>query len=287
MKLTVRVTEADLKELEELKKGNYLDMINYHSSKQIAVQSVKTIIYEEIRRNLRVWIQNIFSPFVTAFLYFLIFGYILGSKIGELNGVPYVNFLVPGFLVMPVMGAAFGNGVFTTFMRKYFKTMQYIQSAPVNVHSFIIGITVSGVLRGIVIAFLIWVASVIFTGSFYIYDPIMAVVILVLVCTIFSLAGMINAVYANTFEQINFIPTFILTPLTYLSGIFFDVKTLPSFFANLSLFNPIAYVVSSFRYTFLGTPEANLLGSVVFFMAIIIALYIYVVILLRKKLNLV
>ncbi|RIY34591.1 ABC transporter permease [Psittacicella gerlachiana] len=285
MKLTISISDSDLKELEKLKQGNYLDMINYHSKKQIAVQSIKTIVFEEIRRNLRVWIQNIFSPFVTAFLYFLIFGYILGSKIGDLNGVPYVNFLVPGFLVIPVMGAAFGNGVFTTFMRKYFKTIQYIQSSPVNVHSFIIGITISGVLRGLIIALLIWLASVIFTGSFVVANPIMAIVVLILVCTIFSLAGMINAVYANTFEQINFIPTFILTPLTYLSGIFFDVNTLPTFFAKLSLFNPIAYVVSSFRYTFLGTPYTNLLGSVLFFIGIIIALYIYVTMILRKHLN--
>lgn len=285
MKLTIKISDSDLQELEKLKQGSYLDMINYRSKRQIAAQSIKTLVYEEIRRNLRVWIQNIFSPFCTAVLYFLIFGYILGSKIGTLNGIPYVNFLVPGFLVMPVMGAAFGNGVFTTFMRKYFKTIQYIQTSPINVHSFIIGITIAGVLRGLLVAFLIWLASVLFTGTFVVHSPVMAIVVLILVCTMFSLAGMINALYANTFEQINFIPTFILTPLSYLSGIFFDVNTLPTFFAKLSLLNPIAYVVSSFRYTFLGAPEANLLVCISFFILIIIALYFYVNRLLRKKLN--
>ncbi|MFC6277385.1 ABC transporter permease [Psittacicella hinzii] len=285
MKLTVKIKDRDMQELAKLQQKNYLDLVNRATPRQIAIQSIITIVYEEICRNLRVWIQNIFSPFITAFLYFLIFGYILGSKIGTINGVSYVFFLAPGFLIMSATNAAFGNGAFPTFMRKYFKTIQYIQSAPLNVHSFIIGITFSGILRGVVIALLIWLASIIFTGTLALYSPALALLTLVLVCAIYTLAGMINAIYANTFEQINFIPTFVLTPLTYLSGIFFEVSSLPKFFATLSLFNPVAYVVSAFRYAFLGTTAVNIVGSLLFFVGLIIALYFYVFYLLRTKLN--
>lgn len=285
MKIKYSITEQDLQEVEALKKISYLDMIKPRSKRQIAIQSIITIVFEEFVRNLRVWIQNIFSPFINAVLYFTIFGAILGEAIGETSGVPYVNFLVPGFLMMPVMNAAYGNGVFTTFFRKYFRTLQFIQAAPINVHSFIIGVTFAVIVRSLIIALIIWLASTAFTGTFYIFSPLMSLVVLILVASIFGLCGMINAILAKNFEHINFIPTFIFTPLTYLSGTFFEVSELPTFFAKLSLLNPITYVVSSFRYTFLGNTAYNLVAAIIFFVALIIILYIIVVKLCKKHLN--
>lgn len=284
---TLKVSDKELAELKKLQERNYIEMIQPRSVKDINVRSVTTIIFEEIQRNCKVWVTNIFSPFLTAVIYFLVFGIMIGTKIGMVNNLSYLVFIIPGFLIMNVLGAAYGNGVYPTFSRKFFKSIQYVQVAPLSSYAFVLGITIASILRGFVIAILIWLAGLLISGEFHLYSLLGTFVTITLVCSIFSLLGQINGIFANSWEQINFVPTFIITPLTYLSGIFFDINKLPSFFASLSQLNPIAHVVSAVRYSLLGQPETNLLVSLSFLGIICIGLFFYVSYLVRKHLNII
>lgn len=287
MKLNIKITEKDLLDLEEYKKNYvYTDHITNHSKQRIFTLGVYTIVVSEIRRNLRVWIQNLFAPFINAILYLTVFGLILGSRIGNIDGVPYIQFLIPGFLVMPVITAGLGNGSFTTFQRVFFKHIEELQMSPLQSHSVIIGVVIASVFRSVFIAFLIWIAGVMFSGSVYIYNPALVLLLLVLVSATFSLVGMINGLYARNFEELSFVPTFVMTPLLYVSGIFFSTADLPWFFAKLSLLNPLNHVVNSFRYSFLGTSDVNIGVSIAVLTLCFGVLYYYTNKIIKAKLNL-
>lgn len=288
MKLTIKVTPEEVAAAqEEFSSANYLQSIKPRPTEQVFLYATYTIVYSEVRRNLRVWVQNIFSPFLSALLYFMVFGTILGARIGDINGVSYIQFLVPGFLVMPVINAGFGNGSFSTFHRVYFKTIQDYQMAPLSAHAFIIGSTISGILRALSISVLIYLASILFGGKVVLDNFPLAITVIILAAAIFTLVGVINGIYARSFEEINFVPVFVLQPLLYLSGIFFQITDTHWLFQLFSSINPLAYIVSLFRYTYLGPDfsEYHVLASLAFLVVVFAVVYFIAYRSIRSRIN--
>lgn len=196
-------------------------------------------------------------------------------------------FLVPGFLVSPMSMAAFGNGAFVMFNKIYFNSIQTIQMSPLKANGFLISLSMASVTRASIVSVVIWLASLIFTLSISIAHPFLLLFLILIVTTLFSLLGNLNGLFARSFEEINFVPTFILQPLLYISGIFFEVSKLPWFFAKLSLLNPLTYIVSTIRYAFNGgEPEYNVTIAIIILLSVTTVLYITVLRQIRKRINL-
>lgn len=284
MKLLVKITEQDLEEMRKLRSQTYLPYT--YNKTNVAIFGIWGVFVSEVKRNCRIWVQNLFSPFVNAILYFLVFGTILGKSLPEIDGLPYIKFLVPGFLVSPLTSAAYSSGAFNSFMKIFFNHIQDLQMSPLRAHGWLIGNILSSIARAFLITFWIWLSSFIFTGSLYIAHPFTMVLLVIVVSSIFSLLGNINGVYSRSFEEISLIPVFVITPLLYISGIFFNINELPLFFAKLSLLNPLTYIVSTMRYVFNGgVPTYDITLSFVILIAVLIVLYVLNIKILRKKLN--
>lgn len=287
MKLQTPITEKDLADLEEYKKSYVYtnEIVEPTTTKEFFI-GVYTLVVEEVKRNVRVWVQNIFAPFINAIMYFLVFGFVLGSKIGEIHGVSYIDFLIPGFLVIPTITAAFGNGAFSSFTRIFFKVIEAIQMSPLSAHTFLVGTMIAAILRSLTISVLIWIAGVLFSGNVFLYNLPLIIFLIVIVGAIFALIGVINGIYAKSFEEISFFPTFVLTPLLYVSGTFFDTQSLPWFFAKLSLLNPLNHIVNAYRYAFIGFESSGIYFSVVALLVLLVVLYFVTIKLVKEKLNL-
>ena len=213
-----------------------------------------TIIKKEVRRVLRIWIQTIIPPAITMTLYFIIFGSLIGRRIGEMDGVPYTTFIAPGLIMMAVITNSFGNVVSSFFSGKLQLHLEEMLVAPLSHVTIVIGYVVGGVVRGLLVGALVMVVALFFT-DIYIEHPLVTVATVVLAAATFSIAGLINAIFAKNFDDISIIPTFVLTPLTYLGGVFFSISLLSPLWQNVALANPILYMVNAFRYGMLGTSD--------------------------------
>ena len=216
-----------------------------------------TIAYKEIRRVLRIWVQTIIPPAITMTLYFIIFGSLIGRRIGEMDGVPYTTFIAPGLIMMAVIQNSFGNVVSSFFSSKLQQHLEEMLVAPLSVVTIVIGFVIGGVARGLLVAALVTVVAMFFTDLRLQY-PLVTISVIVLVAMVFSLAGLLNAIFARNFDDISIIPTFVLVPLTYLGGVFFSISLLSPLWQNVALANPILYMVNAFRYGMLGASDIPL-----------------------------
>ena len=219
-----------------------------------------TIVRKETRRILRIWIQTLVPPAITMTLYFVIFGTLIGRRIGEMEGMPYISFIAPGLIMMSVITNSFANVVSSFFGAKLQLYLEEMLVSPLSAATIVCGYMLGGMFRGLAVGALVTVVAMAFT-SIQVAHPLITVSAAVLTAAIFSLCGLINAVFARKFDDISIVPTFVLTPLTYLGGVFFSISLLPAFWQTVALANPILYMVNAFRYGLLGVSDVPIAVS--------------------------
>lgn len=222
--------------------------------------ALRTIWIKECTRFLRIWVQTLLPPAITMTLYFVIFGSLIGSRIGEMGGFSYMEFIVPGLIMMSVITNSYANVSSSFFSAKFQRNVEELLVAPVPNWIIIMGFVGGGVARAILIGIIVTFVSTFFVDV-QIHNPLIIVVTLLLTATLFATAGLINAVFAKSFDDISIIPTFVLTPLTYLGGVFYSLTLLPEFWQWVSKVNPVVYMVNGFRYGFLGVSDVDYLYS--------------------------
>ncbi len=215
-----------------------------------------TIVRKEIRRFPRIWMQTLLPPAITMSLYFVIFGALIGSRIGEMGGFSYMEFVVPGLIMMSVITNAYSNVVSSFFGAKFQRFVEEILVSPMSNNTVLWGYVLGGVARGLLVGLIVTLLSLFFT-RLHIQHTLVTVAIVLMTSVMFSLAGFINAVYANNFDDVSIVPVFVLTPLTYLGGVFYSIDMLPEFWANVSRLNPMLYIVNAFRYGVLGVSDVD------------------------------
>ncbi|MDQ1299760.1 MAG: Transport permease protein [Patescibacteria group bacterium] len=213
-----------------------------------------TMLRKDIVRILRIWSQTLLPPVVTTTLYYLIFGAFIGSQIAPIDGFSYMQFIVPGLVMMTVITSAYMNTVSTFYFAKWVHTLDELLVSPMPSWVVIAGFVSGGVARALMVAVLVLIVSVFFTKLTIVSIGIVVAAVL-LTAILFALAGLLNGMYAKSFDAITIIPTFVLTPLTYLGGVFYSIDQLPEFFRIISLANPILYMVNAFRFGFLGISD--------------------------------
>jgi ABC-2 type transport system permease protein len=223
-------------------------------STQVAWTALTTIVIKEVNRILRIWGQTLVPPAITMTLYFLIFGQLVGSRIGEMGGHRYMDFIVPGLVMMSVIQNAYANVVSSFFGSKFGRYVEELLVSPTPNIVILVGYVCGGVLRGCMVGGIVLAVSLLFT-DLRVAHPLVMMASVLMAAVLFSLAGFVNAVYAKKFDDISIVPTFILTPLTYLGGVFYSVSLLPEFWHKVSLANPILYTVNAFRYGVLGESD--------------------------------
>ena len=220
--------------------------------------SFYTIVRKDVVRMFRIWPQTFLPSLVTSSLYFLIFGSFLGSRIGEIHGVSYIMFVVPGLVMLAVLMNSYSNTSFVMFSSKFFaRTIDEILVSPTPPWLLIAGYVFGGVFRGVLIGILVLLVSLFFT-HLVIYDFWIIITFLILTSLVASLGGLVNGVYAKSIDGINIVPTFVLTPLVYLGGVFYSTQALPGFWGMLTKFDPVFYVINGFRYGFLGIADVSI-----------------------------
>ena len=217
----------------------------------------KTIVRKEVIRVLRIWIQTIVPPAITMTLYFIIFGNLIGRRIGTMDGYNYMQYIAPGLIMMSVITNSYGNVVSSFFGAKFGRHVEEMLVAPMSNATIIMGHVAGGVLRGMLVGLLVTIIALFFT-ELDVQHPFITISIVLLSSIVFALAGFINAVFAKKFDDISIVPTFVLTPLTYLGGVFYSISLLPEFWQQVSLANPILYMVNGFRYGFLGESDISI-----------------------------
>jgi len=216
-----------------------------------------TIVRKEITRILRIWGQTIVPPAITMTLYFIIFGELIGRRIGEMGGFTYMQFIVPGLVIMSVITNSYGNMVSSFFGAKFGKHIEELLISPLPNWIILAGYMTGALVRGLMVGAVVLAVSLFFT-RIEIQHPLIMVSVIILTAAVFALAGMVNAIFAQKFDDIAIIPTFILAPLTYLGGVFYSISLLPEFWQRVSVFNPILYMVNGFRLGMLGVSDVSL-----------------------------
>ena len=229
----------------------------------------KTIVYREIRRFLRIWVQTLVPPAITIALYFVIFGSLIGSRIGDMGGFDYMQFVVPGLIMMAIIQNSYGNVVSSFFGTKFQRNVEEMLVSPVKDVTILLGYVVGGMTRGLAVGAIVTVLALFFT-DLNVHNWWVTISMVFLTALVFSLAGFINAIFAESFDDISIIPTFVLTPMIYLGGVFYSVDLLPEFWANVSLINPILYMVNGFRFGILGASDVGLLQAYVMLLLFVV-----------------
>lgn len=240
-----------------------------------------TIARKEILRFTRIWVQTIIPPAVMVALYFVIFGKLIGERIGDMDGMLYVDFLMPGLVMMSIITNSYTNVVSSFYGAKYSRYIEEMQIAPVPDIVILLGFVTGGVARGICVGVSVTLVSLFFT-EFSVHSPLIVLLVAVMTSSLFALAGLINGIFANSFDDVTIIPTFVLTPLTYLGGIFYSIKLLPEFWQQASLINPILYMVNSFRYGFRGSSDIELSTALLVILSFITLLFLVCLGLLKR-----
>lgn len=236
-----------------------------------------TLLRKEIVRFMRIWTQTLLPPVITQSLYFIIFGGFIGSQLRSVNGVSYMTFIVPGLVMMSVITSSFSNVVSSFFGAKFQRNIEELMVSPTPNWIIIAGYTAGGVLRAFMVGIIVYLVAALFT-HIPIFNIGIVLIFVLLTAIVFALGGLINAIFATKFDDINIFPTFILTPLTYFGGVFYSIKDLPVFWQNISKLNPILYMVDGFRYGFFGTSDLNIFlsaGILIGFTIILICTNLY------------
>ena len=234
----------------------------------------RTILTKEVRRFMRIWLQTLLPPAITISLYFIIFGTLIGPRIGEMAGFSYMEFVVPGLIMMSVITNSYSNVVSSFFSTKYQRSVEEMLVSPIPNYIILLGFSLGGVARGLAVGLIVTLLSLFFTD---LQVSNLAVTVGIVLCTsiMFSLAGFINAVFARNFDDISIIPTFVLTPLTYLGGVFYSISLLPDFWQTVSMANPVLYMVNAFRYGLLGVSDIDVTWA--FVMVILFSVVLFVI----------
>ena len=251
--------------------------MNKQRNIQVAV-TLWTLTSKEIRRFMRIWIQTLVPPAVTMSLYFVIFGSLIGPRIGEMDGFDYVQFMIPGLIMMSVITNSYANVVSSFYGVKFQKSIEELLISPMPNWTILLGFILGGVSRGILVGIIVFFVSLYFYPEFKIVNPGLTILVLFLTATLFSLMGFINAVFADSFDDISVIPTFVLTPLIYLGGVFYSINILPEFWRSVSMANPMLYVVNTFREGMLGISDVSIpfsLSMISLFIFIFTSLSLY------------
>ena len=243
--------------------------------------ALRTIATKEILRFARIWIQTILPPVITMALYFIIFGNLIGPRIGQMDGFNYMEFIIPGLIMMAVITNSYSNVVSSFYGSKFQRHIEEMIISPTPNYIILIGYVLGGVTRGLSVGVAVTLVSLVF-HPLNIHNLAVILSMILLTAILFSLAGLINGVYARSFDDISICPTFVLTPLTYLGGIFYSISMLPGFWQTMSLGNPILYMVNAFRYGFLGASDISLAASYAISIGFIVVLYLFSLYLLRK-----
>ena len=239
-----------------------------------------TILRKEIRRYTRIWTQTLLPSAITMTLYYVIFGNLIGKRIGEMGGYSYMEFVVPGLIMMAIVTNSYANVVSSFFGAKFNNSVEELLVSPVPNYVILWGYVAGGVSRGLLVAIIVTAVSFLFTGL-HIHSVPIVISIVLLTSVLFALCGFINAVYANSFDDISIVPTFVLTPLTYLGGVFYSLDLLPEFWASVSQINPLVYVVNAFRFGVLGVSDVSLEFAFAMIVGFVILAYSYSMHLLR------
>lgn len=243
--------------------------------------ALQTIVRKEILRFTRIWSQTLLPPAITMSLYFVIFGKFIGSQINPIEGYRYIQYIVPGLVMMSIMTNAYANTASSFFLTKFNKSIEEMLVSPMSNHIILFGFMLGGTLRGIAVGVIVILISFLFTHV-PIYHPLIILSTSILAAMVFSLGGLINAIYAKRFDDISFIPTFILTPLTYLGGVFYSIKQLPAFWQSISLCNPVLAIVDTFRYGLLGISDLNVYIGFGIIFILLIGMFLWAWVLLEK-----
>ena len=216
-----------------------------------------TILRKEIKRFTRIWIQTLLPPAITMILYFVIFGKLIGSRIGDMTGFSYIDFVAPGLIMMAIITNSYANVSSSFFSAKFQRSVEEILVSPTPNYIILLGFVIGGVARGMAVGIIVTLMALFFT-DLKVAHWFITLFIVLMTSVLFSLAGFINAVYANSFDDISIIPTFVLTPLTYFGGVFYSISLLPDFWQQVSIFNPILHMVNAFRYGILGITDVHI-----------------------------
>jgi len=232
-----------------------------------------TILVREVRRFTRIWAQTLLPPAITITLYYIIFGNLIGSRIGEMGGFNYMEYIVPGLIMMSVITNSYSNVVSSFYSSKFQHNVEELLVSPVPNWVILAGYVFGGVTRGLMVGVIVTLLSLFFT-DLQVHNLLITVMVVTLTAILFSIGGFINAIYAQSFDDVSIVPTFVLTPLTYLGGVFYSINLLPEFWQNVSLLNPILYMVNTFRYGILGVSDISIgfaLTAIVLFIGLLSA----------------
>lgn len=236
---------------------------------------------KEVRRFARIWLQTLVPPVITIGLYFVIFGNLVGRRIGEMGGVQYMEFIVPGLIMMSVIQNSYSNVASSFFSHKFQRCIEELLVSPVPNYIILLGFIVGGMARGLAVGSIVTFVSLFFVDA-SIQSLAITITVVLLASAVFALAGFINALFANSFDDISIIPTFVLTPLIYLGGVFYSVDLLPPFWKFISALNPVFYMVNTFRYGILGSSDVDIVWAFLMLGVFIVVLYSVCIMLLRK-----
>jgi len=258
-----------------------------HTKMQSAVNRIalKSILHKEVHRFMRIWVQTLVPPAITISLYFVIFGSLIGSRIGEMGGFDYMSFIVPGLIMMSVITNSYSNVASSFFSAKWQRNVEEMLVAPVPNWVIVAGYVGGGMIRGMLVGLIVTVISLLFV-DLQIHNVWVIIATVALTSALFALGGLINAIFANSFDDISIIPTFILTPLTYLGGVFYSISLLPEFWQGVSQVNPIVYMVNAFRYGFLGISDVSLTVAFAVILSFIAVLFTIAMTLITKGIGL-
>jgi ABC-2 type transport system permease protein len=247
--------------------------------------ALKSILHKEIHRFMRIWVQTLVPPAITISLYFVIFGSLIGSRIGEMGGFDYMSFIVPGLIMMSVITNSYSNVASSFFSAKWQRNVEEMLVAPVPNWVIVAGYVGGGMARGMLVGSIVTFVAMFFV-DIQIHNIWVIIATVALTSATFALGGLINAIFAGSFDDISIIPTFILTPLTYLGGVFYSISLLPEFWQGVSQINPIVYMVNAFRYGFLGITDVSLVLSFSVLGVFIVSLYTIAMVLITKGIGL-
>jgi ABC-2 type transport system permease protein len=240
-----------------------------------------TILFKEIRRFTRIWPQTLLPPAITTALYFLIFGKLIGDRIGNVNGQSYMDYIVPGIILMSVISHSYSNVVSSFYSTKFQRHIEELLVAPVPNWVILAGYVTGGIARGVLVGCVVAGISTFFTDISVLHWQI-ALLVFVLTATLFALAGFINAVFADSFDDISIIPNFVLTPLSYLGGVFYSISMLPEIWQKIALGNPILYMINAFRYGLIGISDIDIETALIMIIGFIVLLTVTALFLLHK-----
>lgn len=242
---------------------------------------LQTIVRKEFSRVLRIWLQTVVPPTITMTLYFIIFGNLIGRRIGSMGGFDYLQYIAPGLIMMSVITNSYGNVVSSFFGAKFARHLEEMLVSPISNATVIIGHVAGGVIRGLLVGSLVTVVALFFT-RLELAHPLVTVAMVILSSIVFALAGFINALFAKKFDDISIVPTFVLTPLTYLGGVFYSISLLPEFWQKVSLANPIIYMVNAFRFGILGVSDISITYAFVIVVIFVAGLFTVSLMLMRR-----